>query len=351
MHRLTPLCRVLLLTLLTSVVIPAGLPAKDRLVLQPRKNASPLVLACDIVDYTAQTISVHINIQSEVRHFPAAEITSVEAVQTEPHRQGVQQFLEGRISEAVPLFEQALVDEPREWVRREIRGWLVRCAVRRGDAAAAGSRFLEIVERERAPREYPLIPLVWGTVELGTSLRRQAREWLTGETDVHRLLGASVLLLDTSYADITANELRRLSRSTDRRVSSLARTQLWRLRVTGADVTANELAEWEREIESLPRELRAGPYYVLGRASFRRNEYDRAAAAYLWLTTVYGENEPLTAQATLEAARSLERLGRTAEARALLVEVTARFDWSIPAAEARLLLNQLPRSQDTQRDG
>jgi TolA-binding protein len=325
--------------------------AKDRLVLQPRENASPLVLACDIVDYTAETVSVHVHAQSAVRSFPAEEVLTAETVQTDLHRQGVQQFGDGNIAAASQSFQQALLDEPREWVRREIRGWLVRCALRTGDQVEAGSRFLEIVTSEPAAREYPLIPLVWGSVELGTALRRQARDWITSESDVHRLLGASVLLLDTSYAEVAGNELRRLVRSPDRRISSLARAQLWRLRATQSDVTANELAEWEQAIESMPRELRAGPYFVLGRASAWRNEYDRAAAAFLWLTTVYVENEPLAAQATLEAARSLERLGRTAESRTLLEELTERFNWSIPAAEARLLLHHTPRTPDGQRDG
>ncbi len=333
---------VVLLTGMSMLSGPALLLAKDRLVLQPRDKASPLVLACDIVDYNARTIAVHIHAQTAVRSFPAAEITSVETVQTESHREGVRQFDAGNITEAVRLFRQALQDEPRDWVRREIRGWLVRCAMRRRDRVQAGIRFLEIAENERAPREYPLIPLVWGAAEVGTSLRRQAREWLTGESDVSRLLGASVLLLDTSYGDVTRNELRRLVRSTDRRVSALARAQLWRLRVTSTSITANELDEWEQEIESMPREIRGGPYFVLGRASSRQSEYDRAAEAFLWLATVYSENKPLTAQATVEAARSLERLGRTGEARSLLEEVTEEFEWSAAAAEARSLLENRP---------
>lgn len=346
-----PACRLLVLMLGTSAATSAEVLAKDRLVLQSRENASPLVLACEIVDYTAETVTVHTNSESSVRDFPAGDVVSVEAVQTDSHRRGVQQYGEGETAAAVQSFQQALLDEPRQWVRREIRGWLVRCALRRGDHAEAGNQFLEIVESEPAAREYPLVPLVWGSVELGTSLRRQARDWLTGDTDVRRLLGASVLLLDSAYAEVTRNEMRRLSRSSDRRVSLLAQAQLWRLRATQSDVSANELGEWEQAIESMPQELRAGPYFVLGRAAAWRNEYDRAAAAFLWLTTVHSENEPLAAQATLEAARSLERLGRTAEARSLLEEVAERFDWTLAAAEARLLLRHLPEPQTGQRDG
>lgn len=336
---------------LTRLLDSSPVVAKDRVVLQPRDQSNPWVLSCDVVDYTAETIAVLIGSQTDVRRFPADEVTAVEAVQTEPHREGVQHFRKGEVVEAERMFTQALTEEPRGWVQREIRGWLVKCAMRRGDRAQAGHQFLQIVEGERAPREYPLIPLVWGTAEGGTALRQQARQWLTGESDVGRLLGASVLLFDPAYAEITRNELRRLSRATDPRVSALAQAQLWRLRVAAAEVTAEEFADWERTIESRPRELRAGPYFVLGRACYQRSEYDRAAAAFLWLTTVYSENEPLTAQATVEAGRSLMRLGRTPEARVLLEEAAEVFPETAAAAEARSLLMQLPLSPDARRDG
>ncbi|MBX3436357.1 MAG: hypothetical protein KF861_02620 [Planctomycetaceae bacterium] len=343
--------RVGLPVIITVFVATSLCAAKDRVVVQPRENASPLVLACEIVDYTAEKISLHVNTQSTVHEFPAEQVQSVEAVQTESHRRGVERFQAGDLSEAESLLVQALADEPRAWMQREIRGWLVRGALRRGDRAEAGRRFLEIIEQERAPREYPLIPLVWGTAETGTALRQQAREWLTGELEVGRLMGASILLLDNAYGEVTRTELRRLARSTDRRVSALARAQLWRLRVTATDVTANELAEWEREIESMPRAVRAGPYWVLGRALFQRSEYDRSAASMLWVTTVYAENEPLTAQATWEAANALERLGRSEDARSLLREIVTRFGWSPAAAQARLRLEQMPQSKDVDRDG
>jgi TolA-binding protein len=329
----------------------SSVAAKDRVVLQPREQSSPWVLSCDVVDYAADSISVRLGPQGDVRHFPADEVIAVEAVHTESHREGVRHFRDGNLSEAERLFTQALSEDPRGWVQREICGWLVKCAMRRGDRAQAGRQFLQIIEEERAPREYPLIPLVWGAAEGGTVLRQQARQWLTGESGASRLLGASVLLFDAAYAEITRSELLRLSGSSDPRVAALAEAQLWRLRVMAADVTEDELAGWEREIETLPRELRAGPYFVLGRACSQRSEYDRAAAAFLWLTAVYSANEPLTAQATVEAGRSLMRLGRLAEARGLFEEVARDFPGTAAAAEAGSFLNQQPLSPDPRRDG
>jgi len=129
----------------------------------------------------------------------------------------------------------------------------------------------------------------------------------------------------------------------------LARAQLWRLRVPAADVTDNELASWETTISGLPPQLRAGPYYLLGRAALQRSEYDRAAAALMWLPTVYHENEVLTAQAAIDAATALQRIGRLSEARLLLEELTDDYGWSSAAGEARALLAQLDQDAAGQK--
>src|SRR5690606_9580503 len=107
------------------------------------------------------------------------------------------------------------------------------------------------------------------------------------------------------------------------------------------DVTDNELLSWEATIDGLPRELRAGPYYVLGRAALQRSEYDRAAAALLWLPGVHHENEVLTAHAAIDAASALQQVGRRGEARLVLEELTVKYSWSSLAGEARTLLSQL----------
>ncbi|MCA9024228.1 MAG: hypothetical protein KDA86_03335 [Planctomycetaceae bacterium] len=324
--------------------------AKDRVVVQPPDKASPLIIAGDVVDYTSKTLSLHINDQLPIRTFPSDQVIAVEVVQTDPHREGVRLSNMGAIDEATGQFTQALEDEPRDWVKREIMGWLVRCAMRHPDRATAGIRFLQITQNEQSAREWPLIPLVWDSAELSTSLRQQARQWLTGDDDVARLLGASCLLLDTAYADVTRSTLRRLARSGDPMIASLATAQLWRLSLTSG-VSRDELARWQSGIQSMPSVVRAGPYFVLGRALSQESEYDQAAAAFLWLPTVFRENETLTSQATVNAGAALMRLGRIDEARSLWKEVTEQAGWSLAAAEARSLLDQTTPPKDARTDG
>jgi len=158
------------------------------------------------------------------------------------------------------------------------------------------------------------------------------------------------LLLDTSYADVTRSTLRRLARSGDPMIASLATAQLWRLSMT-TGVSLNELARWQMDIEAMPFAARAGPYFVLGRALAQESEYHQAAAAFLWLPTVHRENESLTSQSTVNAGSALLRVGRADEARSLWQEVTEGAGWTLAAAEARSLLNQTTPPKDARTDG
>ena len=291
-----------------------GVLARDRLVLQPPDKASRQVIPGDIADYNAEFIEIHLTVGKPVHRYPVSQIITVQTVQTEAHRKGVTLFQHGELDLAQVEFEQALQAEPRQWVQREILGWLIKIAMRQGDRATAGARFLQIMSSSSAPREYVLMPLVWGSSRIDARLRQQARFWMTSDSAIQRLLGASVLLGDPQFGESARTELDGLASVSDRRVAELARWQLRRQRTTAADVTDNELLSWEASIDRLPTELRSGPYYLLGRARQHRSEYDRAAAAFLWLPTVHHENELLTARAAVDAATALKRAGRLVEA-------------------------------------
>ncbi len=329
------------LCLLASLLIARAVRAGDRIVLQPDETATPLTLVADIADFNSETIELMMTVGQPVRTYPTRQVLQVETVHTEPHRRGVSLFESERWAEASQRFTEALAAEPRPWIQREILGWKVRCALQSGDRLAACAHFLEILNSHEHPREWPLIPLVWEPEPISDAMARQARTWLVDESQAARLMGASLLLQHPLYASVARSELQTLSRTSTRSISSLARAQLWRLQVVAEDLSDIQLAEYERQIESMPSDLRAGPYFLLARMYQHRSDLDRATAAYLWLPTVYSENETLTARACLEAGILLERQGRLSMAQSLLQEVTAHHGWSPAAAEARLALQRL----------
>ena len=313
----------------------------DRVVLQLKGSSSRIAMTCTVVDYTGEKITVRTKEGAQVRSFKASEVFEVSTPQTEPHVKGLVSFARGDIEQAVVLFDRALVTENRAWVRRDILALLIRCALRRGDYAAAGSKFIVLWQSDPQTWHIKLVPLAWSPHNLDAGLRSEAVGWISLGNEMSQLLGASHLLNDASKALLAVRELRDLATSTNRQIRLLARAQLWRLRLREGNVSPAELRRWQSRIADLPESIRGGPYYLLGRGHLNRKEYDRAAMALLWVPLVYDHDVFLAGRACLEAADSLNNIGQSNESVALYREVTTRFAGTPYADEAAGVLKAI----------
>jgi hypothetical protein len=157
---------------------------------------------------------------------------------------------------------------------------------------------------------------------------------MTQQAEPARLIAASLLLDDAKYGPIAANQLKSLGTSPDRRIQQLAKAQLWRNELNSTDLSRYELDRWEERIDAMPEDLRGGPYFLLGRGFLLRQEYDKAAAAFLWLPLVYDHDQQLAARAAVAAANALVRVGEKTEAATIYREVVVRFPKTDSAPEA-----------------
>ncbi|NOX56822.1 MAG: tetratricopeptide repeat protein, partial [Planctomycetes bacterium] len=300
--------------------------AADRIVLRASTGSGTITLPCQIVDWTGREITVRLRSSSEPKKYPAEQVIAVETSKGRRHALGEELYRQGRVADAQRAFEEALRQEPRVWVRRQILAMLVRCAVWQGDYVAAGERFLALVRSDPMTQYFGTIPLAWnGPSSASAALRSRARVWLGNSSDTARLLGASFLLTEVEAQTQAHEVLKELARSRDDRVRSLARAQQWRARLQSGDVGRLELAHWEEDIERMPQGIRGGPYFVLGLGHELRREFDLAATAYLWVPLVYDENPRLAAHALLRAAECLAKMGNSSAAERLQREVIARF--------------------------
>jgi TolA-binding protein len=325
------------LRVIAALLIAASQPVlgDDKVTVLPEGKSSPITIIGEIMEFDGKGLTVRLKSDGVPQRYRADEVVSVETYHQPQHEAGMEAYAAGDTARAAAEFEQALANDPRGWVQRELRAWLVRCALRRGDRAAAGAEFLHIVRADEATRHWDVAPLVWAPLAIGDGLKREARGWLAQPSEPARLLGASALLLDAASGESARREMEKLTRSTNRNVSSLAKAQQWRLRANALELSETELGRWQSEIDRMPERLRGGPTYLLGRARSQRSEYAEAAADLLWLPLVYTQDEPLAARACLEAADALARLGRSDEALTLYRETAERFSWSPEAAEAR----------------
>jgi tetratricopeptide (TPR) repeat protein len=327
--------RSILVTLIVASAATAA--AQDRVVI--RRSGGTLAVTGTIEDYKASEIRIRTS-AAEIQSFPAAEVVDIQTAQVPPHANGLKLWEANRPDAAAREFEAALKIDPRVWMRRELLALLVRCALRQGDYRSAGSRFLLILKSDPETRHFGLIPLVWSSRTITPEETAAAKGWLLEDSDAAHLLGASLLYDDPQQATAARAELRRLSTSADGRIRTLAQTQGWREEIAAGTVNDLQLARWQERIEAMPRDLRMGPRYLLGRGYIIRRDYPAAAATLLFIPLVDDHDHHLAGQALLEAGQSLIRIGRHAEADVLLREAADRFTETAAGAEARALLHR-----------
>ena len=302
------------------------LAAQDQVILQTEGTSSRLTLPCQIVDYTGERITVQFKGGPTQKTYPSEQVVEVRTAWLESHELGRKLLAERKLDDAAKALQSALVVEKRGWVQREILASLIRCSLRSGDRASAGTRFLKLLDSDRTTRHFGLIPLVWASEQVPGAAKAQARIWLTTqESDTARLLGASLLLDDANLGETAAQELLALQRGTDDRVRSLAQAQSWRLKLRALEISDLELNRWDTRLREMPATLRGGPSYLLGRGWAMRREHDRAATSLLWVTLMDDSDPRLAARASVEAAESLKRLGQPDDARRLLQDIATRF--------------------------
>jgi tetratricopeptide (TPR) repeat protein len=244
---------------------------------------------------------------------------------------------------ALGLYLQARQADTRVESRRRITAQIVWCYQGLEQWSEAGEEFLLLLRSDPNTPYFGCIPLAWTPSQPALPLEQSARQWLD-RTDVPaaQLQGASHLL-STNSSSAALARLKSLALSNDRRIAVLATAQIWRNQAVTA--TAEQLQGWQKVVDGMPEELRAGPHFVLGMAWARQKDWDRAALALLRVPIVYPEHRAMSARALLEAGQALEHLKRSEQAATLYRELLEKYPDSSSALEARPRLEQLSRPQ------
>ncbi len=342
MPRRVPAC-VLLLAALHAIPAPR-LQAQDRVVVRNASGVGQLAMTGTIIDYAGQRVTMKTR-SGQRREFDAAQLVEIQTPQSAPHANGLRLMRRGNYREARQSFSSAIAEEKRTWVRRDILALMVRCSLALDDYASAVSRFLTLVGSDPQTRHFRDIPLCWGDDSLSDALRADARSWLADDSEIARLIGASFLLDELKTRDFAEAEFHRLRRGRDPRVVEFARMQLWRQNLREGDVSLRTIARWEQNVKALPEELRAGPWYLVGKAYVMNKDYERAAIAFLWLPTIYDRNQEFAARGAVSAAQALIAIGQKTEAATLCREVVGRFTHSGHTAQAQAILDSIQPTQ------
>ncbi|MGH7193687.1 MAG: hypothetical protein ACREJM_09160, partial [Candidatus Saccharimonadales bacterium] len=285
----------------------------------------------DVLEYTGQQIVIKLSDGREIKR-PGKLVVEITSEWPPEHRAADRLFAEHQFQAAREQYTAAIRQEGRRWVRREMFARLIACHRELGQFDAAGKLFLAIAHDDPQTPHFDQIPLRWLPGEPSAALKQAALAWLADEDPLAALLGASHLL-NTAQSSEALMRLARLIGEKDRRISGLAEAQSWRAKLATAD--ENQRARWRRRLEEFPEPLRAGPYWVLGRALAQHGRAEDAALMLLRVPVLYREGRTLAADALAGAAELLEKEIDANAAARLRRELVAAFPESRPAKQIR----------------
>ena len=173
-------------------------------------------------------------------------------------------FVRREYTAALAKYEEAIRSEPRRWVQRKLVAQMIWCLRNTDQYRRAGELFLALSRDDPAMLYFTAIPLRWLPAQATADLEKKSRDWLATDVPVAVLLGASHLL-STSDRNDAVKRLQVLGTAKDPRIAALARALVWS--GTFAAASSKQLNQWSDDIETFPDAVRAGPYFVLGRAS------------------------------------------------------------------------------------
>ncbi len=326
-------------TLLLACILTIPGLAADTVVYKTGKDQTTQTsVTGTIADYSAGRLTI----RSEAglpQTIPAERIVQIQSDWTPAETTGDQLSRDGKLAEAVKSYQQALRDERRVWVQRQIVAKLVGSYCQLEQFDLAGGAFLRLLQSDPQTSHIGVIPLSWMTFSPTPALHQRAAAWMANTQDSTSVLLGASWLLSTAQRTAAVQSLQRLLTDRDPRVAMLAQTQLWRTR--NATATIEEIQGWEAWLTRLPRDLRSGPYCVIGQAWSTKGCPAKSALAYLRVPILYGTDRRLAAAALLAAGRELEKIGQRQEAVTLYGEAVRDCPAAPAAAEARTRLDEL----------
>jgi len=305
---------------LLALAVASDLAAQDTVTLTVGTGGQSK-LTGRILDYTGRELRLE-RASGRQESYPAGQVLEIATSYGHEHTEADALLAKGQFSQALALYGQARKTDPRPWVRRRITAGIVRCYDALGQTDRAGEEFLLLVRSDPDTLDFDCIPLAWMTRQPTLAMEQTAGGWFRREEPAARLLGASHLLTGPSR-EAALMKLKELTGSADRRIGLLATAQTWRTALITA--TDEQIDGWRRTVEQMPEPLAAGPYYVLGLARGRREQWEPAALAMMRVPILYPDSRPLAARALLDAGHALKQLDRIPEAVRLYSEVIRRY--------------------------
>jgi hypothetical protein len=259
---------------------------------------------------------IRFNDGEKVRELASDRVAAVYPVwRTDEAIKAHQLYTERRYRPAIAQLKAAVTSKIPVWQQRLLIAELVDCVAALGVTHEAGRLFLESLAPYQPPAKlYATLPMNWTSEEGDAPTRAAAAKWLTSESEVAQLLGASWLLLGAEGATAQA-KMAQLQKSKLAPIAALAVTQQWRL--TPPSATVEKLQAWLDFRDRLLEPLQIGPTEFLAERLSRTGQIDLAIGQWSRIASLHAERYHRAAAALKAAQSQLQQQGRTEESKRL----------------------------------
>ncbi len=317
----------------SSITFAATPQTTDIVIVRRSDSSPPLRRSGTIVDWKSGSLTLSTGTSQREIEIEDDAIVDIETAWPAVYTTATEQIASGDFAGATTNLVAAISAERRPWAIRIIRADLVRVYSATGNHAAAIQQFLTLSDEDPQTRFFHLCPLQW--ISGNHNLADHATPLLSSSDPVRRLIGASWSLTGAS-SETATQVLDQLSHDIEPQIKHLAIAQLWRLRAMNLKtVNARLISVWETSIESMPAEIRAGPWFVIAETQLRMGESQSAIINFLRIPILYPASLDLSAAALYQAGQLLKNAGSQTESKTIWDELKQKFPQSIWAEQIK----------------
>lgn len=252
-----------------------------------------------IVQWLGYSITLSSN--GSPKEFDSTQLVDFQTAWPATYESGKQLAAAGKTNQAIQKYRQALTDEKRPWAQRIIRSKLMAAYQLVGNASAAVNEFRIIIDQDPNSRFISQMPLPWSNLAQRVT---GASDWLASDQTAIQLLGAGWSLTSQKNRQAQATAaLDQLAGDLDPRIRDLATAQLWRLRTR---LSPKEVQQWQRVVDGMESENRAGAMLILANAQQRQGDLDAALLNWMKIVTLHPHQSSLAAASLFQIASALK---------------------------------------------
>lgn len=238
-----------------------------------------------ILDWTEQELVLERITPAGTSRIPTPHVADIRYEVLPEHQQAEIELVLGNRQKALELFSQALDQDPRGWVQRELLARMIILTTKQKAWKQAGTYYRKLLQSHEIPRHQETIPLLWMADQVPGAIQFQTgQSFLQDELAAVQLIGCSLLIpIDREIPKALEERLNHIGTAESKIIRVLSRAMKARGRLSSPELSEAEVVSWERFLKDLPTPWQHGPRLVLAQGYLRVDQPGKALQQASWV--------------------------------------------------------------------